>query len=143
MSNITRKYLFVIAILIAVFSVYNYIIYTSEGNTTTASLSSEAKFGQQIWNENSCWSCHQLYGSGGYLGPDLSNIYSHPDKGPSYIKAFLSSGVKTMPRFNFSEAEKEGVVEYLKGIDQTGYYPNLDATFDLSGWVQLKYKGEK
>jgi nitric oxide reductase subunit C len=143
MLNITKRYFFVIAILIAVFSGYNYLIYTSEGNMTAAALSPKAKLGQQIWQENSCWACHQLYGSGGYLGPDLSNIYSHPDKGPSYIKAFLSSGVKTMPKFNFSETEKEAVVLYLKGIDETGYYPNFDANFDISGWVELKYKGEK
>ena len=48
-----------------------------------------------------------------------------------------------MPKFNFSKTEKDAVVEYLKGIDQTGYYPNFDANFDPSGWVELKYKGEK
>jgi nitric oxide reductase subunit C len=48
-----------------------------------------------------------------------------------------------MPKFNFSESEKEALVTYLKYIDNTGYYPNYDADFNVNGWVELKYKNEK
>lgn len=143
MSNITRRYIFVIVILIAAFSVYNYIIYTSEGYTNSISLSPKAIKGQQLWQNNNCWACHQVYGLGGYLGPDLTNIFSNPNKGPNYIKAFLNSGVKSMPVFNFSENEKNAIVAYLQTIDGTGYYPNYDASLEVTGWVKLKYKHEE
>jgi len=84
-----------------------------------------------------------VYGLGGYLGQDLTNIYSSPNKGGSYIKAFLNSGVKSMPKFNFSEEEKEAIVSYLKHIDSTGYFPNYEASLHKTGWVELKYKNEK
>ncbi len=143
MSNTTRRYIFLIAILIAAFSVYNYIIYTSKGYTTAVSLSPKAIKGQQLWQNNNCWACHQVYGLGGYLGPDLTNIYSNPNKGPNYIKAFLNSGVKSMPVFNFTENEKNTIVAYLQFIDSTGYYPNYNASIEATGWVKLKYKHEK
>jgi nitric oxide reductase subunit C len=143
MSTDTKKYFVVIAILIALFLVYNYIIYTSEGYTAKVELSPKAMEGQLLWQKNNCWSCHQLYGLGGYLGPDLTNVYSHPDKGPVYINAFLNSGVKTMPLFNFSEAEKDAIIEYLRVVDKTGYYPIFDASIEPSGWVTIKYKYEE
>lgn len=139
----TKKYVVLIAILGALFLVYNYIIYTSEGYTAKVELSPKAMEGQFLWQKNNCWSCHQLYGLGGYLGPDLTNVFSHPDKGPVYINAFLNSGVKTMPQYNFSVAEKEAIIEYLQVVDRTGYYPNFDANIEPSGWVTIKYKYEE
>ena len=76
------------------------------------------------------------------MGPDLTNIYSHPDKGESYIKAFLNTGVRAMPKFDFTEEEKDAIVAYLKHIDSTGYFPNYDAKIKYSGWVELKNKHE-
>ncbi len=143
MSGITKKYILILALLIVIFSVYNYVIYNSERYTTSIILTPKAIEGQQLWQTNNCWSCHQIYGLGGYLGPDLTNTFSHQDKGPLYIKAFLNSGVKAMPKFNFSEKEKEAIVEYLKFVDSTGYYPNYDANIEVSGWVKIKYKNEK
>ena len=99
--------------------------------------------GQQLFQSNRCWSCHQLYGLGGYLGPDLTNVYSAEGKGSTYIKAFLNSGVKSMPQFHFSEEEKNALVEYLKTVDETGIYPNFDAEFEATGWVKIKYRNEK
>ena len=80
---------------------------------------------------------------GGYLGPDLTNIYSHKKKGANYIKAFLNSGINSMPKFNFSEKEKEDIVEYLKYIDSTGYYPNFDTDIKFNGWIDIKYKNKR
>lgn len=139
----TKKNIIIIAVLITAFSVYNYFIYTSSDYETPVKLSSVAIHGQQLWQSNNCWSCHQIYGLGGYLGPDLTNIHSDKNKGPNYIKAFLNSGIKSMPKFNFSEKEKEALTAYLKYIDSTGYYPNYDAKIQANGWVKLKYKNEE
>ena len=139
----SRLYIFAIAILLAFFAIYNLIVYNSDGYVSVEKLSPAAVHGQQLFQKNRCWSCHQLYGLGGYLGPDLTNVYSDENKGPLYIKAFLNSGVKSMPLFDFSEEEKDALVQYLKQVDQTGIYPNFDADFEASGWVKIKYRDEK
>ena len=136
-----KKNALVLTVLILVFGLYNFYIYTSKNEDSYIKLSSKAIKGQQLWQQNNCWSCHQIYGLGGYLGPDLTNIYSN--KGDAYINAFLNSGVKSMPKFNFSESQKQAIVSYLKHIDSTGYYPNYDANLKKNGWVELKYKNEK
>ena len=47
-----------------------------------------------------------------------------------------------MPYFNFTEVEKEAIIEYLKVIDQSGFYPNYEADIEATGWVKIKYKDE-
>jgi nitric oxide reductase subunit C len=133
----------IIAVLITLFSIYNFSVYNLSDNKQPIKLSSVAIKGQQLWQENNCWSCHQIYGLGGYLGPDLTNTFSNQNKGKEYIKALLNSGIKSMPKFNFSEDEKEAIVIFLKYIDSTGYYPNYEANFKPNGWVELKYKDEE
>lgn len=142
MINNGNNKIVILFILVTIFCIYNLFIYTQKDRDNPVRLQAEALRGQQLWQSNNCWSCHQVYGLGGYLGPDLTNIYSISNKGPQYIKAFLNSGVKSMPKFNFSETEKNDIVAYLKFIDSTGYYPNYDASFKFTGWVELKYKDE-
>ncbi len=138
----SKPYLYAIAFLLVTFGLYNYVVYTTESYIAVEKLSPQAVMGQQLFQSNRCWSCHQLYGLGGYLGPDLTNVFSDEKKGPLYIKAFLNSGVKSMPQFNFNEEEKEAIVAYLKQVDETGIYPNYDAKIEATGWVKLKYRNE-
>jgi nitric oxide reductase subunit C len=138
-----KKNIAIITVLITIFCCYNYFIYTSEESNSPIKLSQKALHGQDLWQKNNCWSCHQTYGLGGYLGPDLTNIYSAKNKGEDYIKVFLNSGVKTMPKFNFSEVEKDAIVAFLKTIDSTGIYPNYNAIINADGWVDIKYKYEE
>ena len=130
------------AALVAMFVVYNIIIYTQGTSNNTPKMSEQAIKGEQLYQENNCTSCHQFYGLGGYLGPDLTNIISQENKGPEYVKAFLNSGIKAMPKFNFTEEEKDELVQFLTEVDQTGYYPMKDAETDASGWVGIKYKNQ-
>lgn len=130
----------ILTILILLFVSYNIIIYTQKSYTTAGKMSKEAIQGEELWQKNNCIACHQFYGLGGYLGPDLTNIISNKNKGPAYVKAFVNSGVKSMPKFNFSETEIKDLVEFLTHIDQTGYYPNYNAKKKLNGWVDIEYK---
>lgn len=134
------KHLLILTVLIGLFSFYNYIIYTSKTAYQTVHLTEKAIKGENIWLQNNCNSCHQIYGLGGYLGPDITNVYSREGKGEKYIKAILNSGIKTMPQFNFSEEEKDELVQFFKEIDQTGYYPDINATINNDGWVTIKNK---
>lgn len=134
------KYLIILSVLIGVFSIYNYIIYTSKSAYNTVHLSQNAIKGENIWLKHNCNSCHQIYGLGGYLGPDITNVYSREDKGEKYIKTIINSGINSMPKFNFSEEEKDLLVQFFKEIDQTGYYPDVEAKIGKDGWVTIKNK---
>jgi nitric oxide reductase subunit C len=139
----TRFYIGFFGFLVSLFCLYNFTVYHSSNSDYNVVLSQKALQGQQLWQQNNCFSCYQLYGLGGYLGPDLTNIYSAKGKGTAYINAFLNSGVKTMPKFNFSEDEKSALIAFLKAVDKTGYFPNHNATIHPNGWVEIQYKNEK
>ena len=128
--------------LVVMFIVYNIVIYTQGTSNTTPKMSKQALKGEKLYQDNNCTSCHQFYGLGGYLGPDLTNIISDKNKGPNYVKAFLNSGVKAMPQFNFSEEEKDALVQFLTEVDSTGYYPIKNPEHKANGWVNMNYKNQ-
>ena len=103
-------------------------------------MSDIALTGEKLWQENNCTSCHQLYGLGGYLGPDLTNVASKPGKTELYLQSFLDGGVGAMPKFNFSVEEKNALIAFLRHVDSTGYYPERNAEFSKDGWVEIHYK---
>lgn len=107
----------IVVILVLSFLAYSGYLYSNlpvkETKTNEA-----ADYGKIVWQELNCNSCHQLYGLGGFLGPDLTNVYSI--KGPDYIKAFVKSGTPVMPKFNLRDKEMKALVEFLKEVDQSG-----------------------
>jgi len=137
--NPSLKYGVALCTLIIVFLTYNTLLYTSTKAYGTIHLSKKAQQGESLWLQNNCNSCHQLYGLGGYLGPDLTNEYSRISN-ENYLKAMFNSGVKTMPQFCFNDEDKIKLIQFLKEVDKTGYYPNKTAKTESSGWVTLKYK---
>lgn len=135
-------YFIMLLILITTFSIYNFFIYTSKTNYGSVRLSQKAINGENIWLKNNCNACHQIYGLGGYLGPDLTNIASTKGKNKTYIKSLLNSGIRAMPKFNFTETEKEALCQFLEEIDKTGHYPDMNAAIKKNGWVSINYKHE-
>lgn len=91
-----------------------------------------AQKGRLLWQDKNCTSCHQFYGLGGHLGPDLTNV--HARRSPEYIAAFLKSGTAVMPNYNLSDAEIASFLAFFKytnttGIaDPTSFSKNLDGT---------------
>ena len=71
--------------------------------------------GKMVWQQYNCNACHQVYGLGGYLGPDLTNVYSN--RGSEYIQAFLKNGTGSMPQFHLTETETSLLLSFLKEID--------------------------
>ena len=90
-----------------------------------------------VWQKHNCHTCHQLYGLGGYLGPDLTNVYSRSGNNEHYIRGIVKSGVKQMPAFEISEEEMNALLQFLKNVDQSGtsnpqdYQPEILGTFSL------------
>lgn len=78
----------------------------------------EVAAGATLWRRHNCQGCHQLYGLGGYLGPDLTNVAR--TKGPAYMQAFIKNGSTRMPNFQLSDAAVSQLTEYLIWVDASG-----------------------
>lgn len=105
--------------LVASFVVYTVFINVLCHNKTPTPLTKEINQGWEIWQNKNCQACHQLYGLGGSMGPDLTNSTSQVDV--AYIKAVIKSGTSRMPNFNLSNKEIEKVVAFLKWVDKSGH----------------------
>lgn len=81
-------------------------------------VSSKVDEGKLLWQKHNCVSCHQIYGLGGFLGPDLTNCYSNRDS--LYLKAILKTGNNIMPNLQLTDQDIAALLVYLKHIDQSG-----------------------
>jgi nitric oxide reductase subunit C len=109
-------------ILFATFIIYSGFIYTrgtASNIIVPASTHLLVSEGKQIYQQYNCQSCHQIFGLGGYLGPDLTTAWSDPHRGKILIKAMLVSGGNRMPAFQFKEEQIEALMAYLKYVDTT------------------------
>lgn len=130
----------VIGLLVFMFVIYNIVLYKKGAFIKKDVLSEEALVGQQIWQDNNCTACHQFYGLGGYLGPDLTNVYSDSLKNEEYIRTRIIAGKNAMPKYSFSETEIDNLIAFFKAVDKTGYFPNRKAKKSKTGWVEIAPK---
>jgi nitric oxide reductase subunit C len=97
---------------------YSAWVYT-QGTDCKTIMSASAVEGKKLWQLNNCQTCHQLYGLGGYMGPDLTTITTDKYRGSIYAKAMLLSGGARMPNFRFTENNAADIVEYLSYVNNT------------------------
>lgn len=119
-DSATKKVL--VSCLVVAFGVQTVLVYTDERQDP---LSETELRGRALWHENACQVCHQIYGQGGFLGPDLTNAASRLDD--SRLKSLLTVGSGQMPAYRFSPEEISDLSAYLVALDQ----PQL-------GWGQLR-----
>ncbi len=86
----------------------------------------EAVAGLRTWRRHNCAACHSIYGLGGHLGPDLTNVISR--RGRSYVEYVIKNGATEngagkMPPFELSDGEAEELVSYLEALNGYGEYP--------------------
>jgi nitric oxide reductase subunit C len=121
-ANFVRmRPLHIFLLLCASFIVYSLTIYLRPLSQTSDRMSPAAAEGRLVWQKYNCQSCHQLYGLGGYLGPDLTNVTSAPGKDSEYLKAVIASGNGVMPAFDLSDEEETQVIAFLKSADSSGH----------------------
>lgn len=108
--------------LCTLFIIYSFTIYMQP-----LSASREASYdknlateGKLIWQRCNCQSCHQLFGLGGYLGPDLTGFMVQPRMGLNTLTVMVKSGTKQMPSFNLSDKEISSIAEFLKSAGMQG-----------------------
>jgi nitric oxide reductase subunit C len=127
-----KKKFVIFSILCTGFLFYTSYLYSHLPAPTTSMSSSEAK-GKSLWQSHNCTACHQIYGLGGYLGPDLTNEYSV--RGPAFIQVFLQNGNTTMPNYHLTATEIQELIDYLKSVDITGKADPRKFTINNNGTI--------
>ena len=107
----------VLVLFVAAYLIYSFTLYTSLP-VKQCIVDKRAENGKLVWQKYNCNACHQLYGLGGYLGPDLTNVYSK--RSEAFIKAFLKNGTTAMPNFNINDYEMDCLLKYFNSIDNSG-----------------------
>lgn len=107
-------------LLFCMYALYSSWVYT-KGTQCNIPMSADATEGRKLWHEYNCQSCHQLYGLGGYMGPDLTTITSDKNRGAQYAKGILKAGGNRMPNFRFTDKNTNDIVAYLQYINDTKY----------------------
>jgi nitric oxide reductase subunit C len=108
--------------LFVAYLVYSIVVYTKgteKNNVVSTDELTQIKKGSLLFQQYNCSSCHQLYGLGGYLGPELTTAYSDPARGELFMKAFLKAGGQRMPNFHFKEEEINALIGFLKHVDES------------------------
>jgi nitric oxide reductase subunit C len=118
--------------------VFSFSIYYEAMAEGSSEASVGAGEGRLVWQKYNCQSCHQLYGLGGFLGPDLSNVYSMNGKGADYISAVIRSGTAQMPAFDLTEQETKNLLEFMRAVDATGSADPRDFNSHFSGMISRK-----
>ncbi len=113
-----------IAVMIAANLLVALTVYLSTGRTDVperAVMTAKAINGQKIWRSHDCTGCHAVYGLGGHLGPDLTNVISR--RGEQATRAFIIGGSARMPAQTLRAEQLDQLTAYLKHLDETGMYP--------------------
>ena len=107
--------------LFFVFAIYTWGVYRYCDKDNSEHLPGErVQAGWDTWQQKNCQSCHQLYGLGGYMGPDLTNIASDTLKGQAYMRGFIKYGTGKMPNFHLNDSEVDHLIAFLQWIDKSG-----------------------
>ena len=132
------KPIYIYALLVILFLVYSFSIYLKPSYSIDLGKNdaTEAEKGRLVWQKYNCKSCHKLYGLGGYLGPDLTNVYSN--KGDTIIRAMLVSGSASMPAFSLSNTELKSLMQFFKQTDASGQADYKSFSILPNGMIEQK-----
>lgn len=88
-------------------------------------ITEQVAAGKRLWEVNNCIGCHTLLGEGAYFAPELGNVYIRFGKSKDAIKGYIKSrpkdgipGRRSMPQFNFTEAELDALADFLKYVSE-------------------------
>ena len=82
--------------------------------SVTRGLDAPALHGAQLFIDKSCWACHQIDGSGGRKGPDLTHVASRLSR--DQLIARIANGGGGMPAFagSVTPAELDDLAAFLQ-----------------------------
>jgi nitric oxide reductase subunit C len=102
-----------LVVLVSAFVVQSALVYSDQ---PTGRLDEAGVRGRMLWHKRGCQVCHQLYGQGGFLGPDLTNAFSRVDS--TRLRTLLTLGSGQMPAFHLRDAEIADLRAFLRGMDR-------------------------
>ena len=127
-----QQKIMIISFLLIAFIAYSSFLYFNLPYKSVSVTDAQYR-GKLLWQKYNCTACHQVYGLGGYLGPDLTNVYSL--RGPNFIEAILQKGTTVMPNFNLKENEISDLKAYLKNMDASGTADPRKFTIHADGTI--------
>ena len=131
--NIELNKAIISIILLIMFINYSFQLYTDlpKSDQFAENINHDGKL---IWQKYNCNSCHQIYGLGGYLGPDLTNEYSK--RSVNFISSFIKNGNETMPAYNLTEEETHLLIQFFQSMDETGSSDPRTYKINLNGSIE-------
>jgi len=105
------------AVLIAV------AILAGIGSRGTALLvrGSSGDRGLHLWRSYQCGTCHAVFGLGGHIGPDLTNVMRR--RSETFVRHMLRHGAGAMPALNLGDVAAGEMIAYLHHLDRLATYP--------------------
>ena len=116
MKNVRQVRKFVMAMLVSVFLIQGWFVYTDKTGRRSPALSKQSQHGHEIWQKQNCQTCHQLFGLGGFLGPDLTRVTGRFP--PEAFSAVLRSSPPPMPDYTLSDADVNDLYSFLNQINK-------------------------
>lgn len=104
--------------LVASFAGQSALVYLDDTSEKLPGLSPLAVQGRRIWHEHGCGVCHQVFGFGGFLGPDLTNAAQRMTR--ARYEEVLSVGNAQMPAFHFTGEQIDAIETFLVELDERG-----------------------
>lgn len=102
-----------LAVLVASFAFQTGLVYSDDVDLV---LSEDAVEGRKLFHDGTCQVCHQLWGQGGFLGPDLTNAASRVDE--TRLASLLTVGSGQMPAFDYTDEQIRQMRAFLEEIDR-------------------------
>ncbi len=110
----------VLLLLVVCYGLISVVSYTDyPRRSDEAPLDELERRGLAVWRSNNCQVCHQIYGYGGFLGPDLTNRVGDATSDDE-IATLVTSGQGRMPAFDLAADDTEALVAYLRRMNRTG-----------------------
>ena len=103
-------------VLVGCFVTQTALVYSDRSDTQL--LNASAMRGRAIWQGHNCQVCHQLYGYGGFLGPDLTNAAGRISR--EQLAQQVAQGNDQMPAFGFDGRQVDDLWAFLLAMDASG-----------------------
>jgi nitric oxide reductase subunit C len=125
MPSETRRIL--LLTLVGIFFAQTWLVYSDPAGRGGPPLSEAATRGSRIWHRHNCQVCHQIYGFGGFLGPDVTNVaFRLGDQDGSAavlaerLETVLTTGSERMPAFHLDVDERLALATFFTELSRTG-----------------------
>ncbi|HIN39921.1 MAG TPA: cytochrome c [Flavobacteriales bacterium] len=130
----------IFSVLCTIFFLCSLSVYLEDENVSKGAelITEEVKAGKLLFQDYNCTSCHQIFGLGGYMGPDLTNCMS-AEGGPQRAEIWLRNGSQKMPNLGLTDEEINNLMAFLAYIDKSGTSPVREFKFSTLGTVDVKH----